>query len=68
LPSARLRFDLSKRLPPDSKTGWALFVYGDNLTNRQVWMPEWGGNSVDSIPVFRGRSVYFGLEMTLQGE
>jgi len=68
LPSARLRFDFSKRLPPQSKTGWALFAYGDNLTNRQVWMPEWGGNPGDSIPVFRGRTVYFGLEMTIRAE
>jgi len=68
LPSARVRFDLSRYLRADAKTGWALFAYGDNLANRQVWMPEWGGNSGDSMPVFRGRTVYFGLEMTLRGE
>jgi len=68
LPSARVRFDLARHLPVNSKAGWALFAYGDNLTNRQVWMPEWGGNPGDSIPVFRGRTVYFGLEMTLRGE
>ena len=68
LPSARLRFDLSKYLRADAKTGWALFVYGDNLTNRQVWTPEWGGNAAETIPMFRGRTVYFGLEMTLRKE
>ena len=60
--SAQLRFDLSRYLAPNSKTGLALFVYGENLANRQVWMPDWGDNPSDTIPVQRGRTVYFGLE------
>lgn len=45
----------------------ALFINGDNVTNQQVWMPDWGGNTGDTIPVNRGRTLYFGVEVTSNG-
>jgi hypothetical protein len=32
------------------------------IANKQVWLPDWGGNSGDTIPYRRGRTVYFGVE------
>jgi outer membrane receptor protein involved in Fe transport len=68
LVTARVRYDLSKHMRSDSKHGYAFFVHADNLANRQVWLPDWGGAPGDTIPVHRGRTVYFGLEVTLKGE
>ena len=59
--SSHLRFDISK-LTRTSR-GLALFVQGDNLTNKEVWHPDWGGNSGDTLPAYRGRSVVFGIEI-----
>ena len=52
--SSRVRFDVSK--VTGSSRGLALFVQGDNLTNKEVWHPDWGGNSGDTLPAYRGRS------------
>jgi outer membrane receptor protein involved in Fe transport len=59
--STRVRFDVSKLTR--SSRGLALFVQGDNLTNKEVWHPDWGGNSGDTLPAYRGRSVLFGVEV-----
>jgi outer membrane receptor for ferrienterochelin and colicins len=59
--SAHVRFDVSKLVR--SARGLALFVQGDNLTDREVWHPDWGGNSGDTLPAYRGRSVLFGVEI-----
>ena len=65
---AHVRVDLSKYLRIDGKNGVALLVHGDNLLNRRVWMPAWGDSTGDTMPVFRGRTVYFGLELFLKKE
>jgi outer membrane receptor protein involved in Fe transport len=59
--SSRVRFDLS--MLTRSSRGLAVFVQGDNLTDREVWHPDWGGNSGDTLPAYRGRSVLFGVEI-----
>ena len=59
------RWDLSKFTSKFEKGKVALFVHGDNLINKQVWMPDLGGNSGDSIAVNRGRTVYFGVEVAV---
>jgi hypothetical protein len=33
-----------------------------------VWLPDWGNNSGDTMPVNRGRTVYFGVEFSLGKE
>ena len=40
-------------------------INGDNLTNEHVWLPDWGGNTGDTIPARRGRTLYFGIEMSV---
>jgi hypothetical protein len=61
--SAHVRFDLTKHWLKNSAEGLALFVHGDDLTNTPVWLPALGTNSPNTIPVVRGRTLYFGLEV-----
>ena len=42
---------------------FALFVHGDDLANNQIWLPALGTNSANTIPVVRGRTIYFGIEV-----
>ena len=63
--SSYLRYDISRYV---GGKGLALFLRGDNLTNRQIWMPDWGGNSGDTIPVNRGRALLFGFEISVARE
>jgi len=66
--NSHLRYDISRHMRQRDRGGIALFVHGDNLTNQQLWLPDWGANSGDTIPVMRGRTVYFGLEVALKRE
>jgi outer membrane receptor for ferrienterochelin and colicins len=61
--SAQVQFDLARYLRADGNRGVTLFVRGDNLADKQVWLPDWGGNTGDTIPALRGRTVYFGIEV-----
>jgi len=61
--SAHVRFDLTKRWLKNGDRGFAFFLHGDDLTNRAVWLPALGTNSPNTIPVVRGRTLYFGLEV-----
>jgi hypothetical protein len=61
--SSQVRLDLARLLSSDSSRGVALFVRGDNLADRQVWLPDWGGNTGDTIPGMRRRTVFFGTEV-----
>jgi hypothetical protein len=58
-----VRFDLTKRWLKNGDRGFAFFLHGDDLTNRAVWLPALGTNSANTIPVVRGRTLYFGLEV-----
>ena len=62
LVSSQVRFDLA-RSPRRRNRGVALFVRGDNLADKQVWLPDWGSNTGDTIPALRGRTVFFGIEV-----
>ena len=66
--SSHFRYDLSRYLRSKDKGGIALFAHAENLANRQVWLPDWGNNSGDTMPVNRGRTVYFGMEFSLGRE
>jgi outer membrane receptor protein involved in Fe transport len=61
--SAQVRFDLTKRWLKRSAGGLAFFLHAENLANGQVWLPALGTNSANTIPVVRGRTVYFGIEV-----
>jgi outer membrane receptor for ferrienterochelin and colicins len=60
---AKLQYDILKHFRTASNRGLSFVVHGDNLTNEQVWLPDWGGNTGDTIPAIRGRSAYFGIEI-----
>jgi iron complex outermembrane receptor protein len=60
--NAHLRFDFSKRWLANSRNGFALFVHGNNLAGRAVWLPAWGVPFPDTLPFNQGRTIYFGIE------
>jgi outer membrane receptor for ferrienterochelin and colicins len=63
--SGHLRLELAKLLNAPHSAGLALVINGDNMTNRSVWLPDWGGNTGDTIPVRSGRTLYVGVEMSV---
>ena len=63
LVNVHLRIDVTDFWRTHTAGGFALFINADNVTNQQVWMPDWGGNTGDTIPVNRGRTIYFGVEL-----
>jgi len=62
---AHTRLDFSALFRSRQTAGVALVINGDNLTNRQVWLPDWGTNTGDTIPTRQGRTIYFGVEMSV---
>jgi len=61
--SVHARYDLTKHWLKNSAQGVALFLHGNDLLNNQVWLPALGTNSPNTIPVVRGRTLYFGIEV-----
>jgi len=64
---AHLRMGLEKCLHTAAARGLALVVEGKNLGNQQVWLPDWKAGPGTSIFFNRGRTVFFGIEMSLKG-
>jgi outer membrane receptor protein involved in Fe transport len=64
-----LNTHLSYRLPTRTPNGTvvSLVVHGDNIGNRQVWLPDWGEITGDTIPALRGRTMYFGVQVASTG-
>jgi outer membrane receptor for ferrienterochelin and colicins len=62
--NAQVRYDLSKYLGVSRKACLALIGHATDLINKQVWLPDWGDNSGDTIPVQRGRTIYAGIEIS----
>jgi outer membrane receptor protein involved in Fe transport len=62
--NSHFKFDVLRHLRASDSLGMAIVIHANNLTNRQVWLPEWGGNSMSTMPVVRGRTVYFGFEIS----
>lgn len=65
LVNVQVKYDLTKYCGFASKNRLALIVHGDDLSNHQVWLPNWGQSFVDSMPEIRGRTIYAGLEFSL---
>jgi outer membrane receptor for ferrienterochelin and colicins len=63
--TAHAKFGLARYFGPAARN-LALFAHGDNLLNTPTWLPQWGANTGDTIPVLRGRTVYLGLEVSLK--
>ena len=66
--NANIRYDLSKYLPVNSKMKLALVGHGTNLLNREIWLPDWKDAPGQSIFYNRGRTVYFGIEVSRKME
>lgn len=64
--NAHSRFELS-RIFGDAARGLSLFAHGVNLTNGQNWLPDLG-NSGETVPFGRGRTIYYGLEVAFSRE
>lgn len=65
--NSHARLELA-RLVGDSAKGWALFAHGTNLANHQMWFPTGVSAFADSVPLGRGRTIYYGLEVSLSRE
>jgi outer membrane receptor for ferrienterochelin and colicins len=65
LVNSHFRLDVFRFWHAEAARAVALFIHGDNLANQQVWMPDLGSNTGDTIPVNRGRTIYFGVEVSL---
>jgi outer membrane receptor for ferrienterochelin and colicin len=61
--SAHARYDLSKRWLKLDSRGFAFFVNGDDLLNKPIWLPALGSGTANTLPVTRGRTVSFGIEV-----
>jgi outer membrane receptor protein involved in Fe transport len=65
---AHARFDLSKRWMKNDARGLALFVHANDLLNQPVWLPALGTGLANTIPVNRGRTILFGIEIWQKAE
>jgi outer membrane receptor protein involved in Fe transport len=63
--NGNLRYDLSRHLPFGAENGIAIVAHVNNMFDHAVWLPGWGNNSIDTVPVSQGRVVYAGLQFTL---
>ncbi len=61
--SAHARFDVSKHWLKSEVRGIALFLNADDLLNRPIWLPAVGSGSLNTLPLVRGRTVFFGVEI-----
>lgn len=43
----------------------AVFLQGDNLLNKELWLPNHGGAFSETIPVNRGRTIYLGVNISI---
>lgn len=61
--SAHARFDFSKHWLKNENRGFAVFLNADDLLNKSVWLPDLGSGTMNTIPVTRGRTLLFGIEV-----
>ena len=59
------KFDLAQLLNMRLEKSLILFVQADNILDKEVWLPDWGGIPGESIPFNRGRTINIGLNLIL---
>lgn len=64
--NANFRLELSKFLHTGHAAGLALVAHAENLTNTQVWLPDWKDVPGDTIFVNRGRTIFAGIEISVK--
>jgi outer membrane receptor for ferrienterochelin and colicins len=62
--NGNFRYDLTRHLPFGDRNTIAIIAHANNLFNRTIWLPGWGFNSVDTIPVQQGLVVYAGFQVS----
>jgi outer membrane receptor protein involved in Fe transport len=62
--SGQVRFDVSKYFHRMNSTGLTFVMNANNLTNHQLWLPDLGGGTGDTIPSSGGRVLYVGAEVS----
>jgi outer membrane receptor protein involved in Fe transport len=66
--NAYVSFDVARVFEQRFFEGLSLFVEGDNLLDREVFLPDWGGIIAETIPVHPGRTLYFGVSASVPHE
>lgn len=59
------RLNMSKFFGWDISQDLSLLLQVDNLLDKELWLPNWGLLPGNSIPVNQGRTIYFGMEVSL---
>ena len=62
--SATLGFDFATVMGKSVVDSLTLFVEAEGLLDQELWLPDWGGVVAESIPMYPGRTIYFGLSAT----
>jgi outer membrane receptor for ferrienterochelin and colicins len=63
--NGQLRYDLSRFLHLSDRNNIAFVVHANNLTDFRVWLPGWGVESGDTVPVEQGRVIYAGIQFSV---
>jgi outer membrane receptor for ferrienterochelin and colicins len=61
--TVRGELNLNKALHLSRTQEIALVIQGDNLLDRQLWVPALGNPATDTVPYNKGRAVYVGLRV-----
>lgn len=59
------RFNVNKFFGSKLSQDLSLLLQVDNLLDKEIWLPNWGLIIGNSIPVNQGRTIYFGMEVSL---
>lgn len=59
------RFNLNKFFDWKLNQDLSLLLQVDNLLDKEIWLPNWGLILGNSIPANQGRTVYFGMQVSL---
>jgi outer membrane receptor for ferrienterochelin and colicins len=59
------RLNLNRLLDWNLSQDLSLLLQADNLLDKEIWLPNWGLIIGNSVPVNQGRTIYFGMEVSL---
>ncbi|MBN1823736.1 MAG: TonB-dependent receptor [Endomicrobiales bacterium] len=65
LASLHGRFNMTKLAGWNIGRDFSFLLQIDNLLDKEIWLPNWGLIAGSSLPVSKGRTVYFGVEIAL---
>lgn len=59
------KIDINKLFNMNLNQGLVLLIQVNNLLDKQVWLPNWGLTKGSTIPYIQGRTMYFGLNISI---